>query len=676
MAEPYGNAVTATETRPTYQNPEDDIALLFAPWGPVADLLGEGYRPRRGQALMARLVKRAMDDGWHALIEAGTGSGKSFAYLIPVIWSGRKAFVSTANKTLQTQLWEKDLPALRRIAPRPFAAALLKGRSNYVCLLKLSETSRQPELLPPDDHRTVAGLLEQLEDVPSGDTETLRLHGEMKDSLVAGRHDCAGYQCPFYHNCYYEKAKAEAEEADVVVLNHALLAYNLALEQQFLSPRDAIIVDEAQELAHYVVNALRLSLEYTTVPGLINDPVVMRHVDERFRGRAVGSNHDLFRYLAQMAENITERRWTMEDELQPAMALVGHLQAIHRQLRRTYPPVKGEEESEDNARHQATLEWTAQLVNEITLLAQAAPHDQVRYCESWTGDAGGARPDDLRLQREPLDVAGFIREKLFDASKTVICTSATLTVNRRFDYFRRQFGTPHPAEGSIIEKRIPSPFDFPNQALLYTPLGLTPRYGDEEADYEAELTQEVEQLVRASQGRAFVLCTSTRRMRRLYDQLWPRLPYECLRQGLASRAELLETFKNHPDGAVLFATRSFWEGVDVPGEALSLVIIDKLPFAPHRDPVYQQRERLVREAGGNPFVDVSLPEATLMLKQGVGRLIRAETDRGVMAILDSRINTARYGRQMINSLPPARRTTRFQDVEEFFRDQGENENQR
>jgi ATP-dependent DNA helicase DinG len=173
-------------------------------------------------------------------------------------------------------------------------------------------------------------------------------------------------------------------------------------------------------------------------------------------------------------------------------------------------------------------------------------------------------------------------------------------------------------------------------------------------------------LVHTSQGRAFVLCTSTRRMRYLYDALWPRLPYECLRQGLASRAELLDAFRNHPEGAVLFATRSFWEGVDVVGDVLSLVIIDKLPFAPYRDPVYQRREQRVREAGGNPFLEVSLPEATLTLKQGVGRLIRTGTDRGVMAILDSRINTARYGRQMIASLPPARNTKRFEDVVAFF----------
>ncbi len=654
--------MTEPDSKPTYQNANDDIALLFAPWGPVAELLGESYRPRRGQALMARLVKRALDAGHPALIEAGTGSGKSFAYLIPLIWTGRKAFVSTANKTLQTQLWEKDLPELRKIAPQPFSAALLKGRSNYVCLLRLSEVSRQPQLLPLDDQNNVSTLLERLEEVPSGDTETLRLYGDLRDRVVAGRHDCPGHQCPFFHNCYYEQAKARAEEADIVVLNHALLAYNLALEQPMLSPRDVIVVDEAHELERYVVNALRLSLEYTTVPGLINEPVVTRNVNERLRGQAVQSNHDLFRQLGQIGESAEERRWMMNGELQPAMALVGHLQAVHRQLQRTYPPVKGDEENEENARHQATLEWTAQLINEIAQLAQVAPEDHVRYCESWTGDV---RPDDLMLHREPLEVADFIKETLFEATRTVICTSATLTVNRRFDYLRRQLGVPDGA----IERSIVSPFDFPRQALLYTPLGLTPQYGEGEEDYVEQLANEVERLVQASRGRAFVLCTSTRRMRHLYDALRPRLPLHCLRQGLASRAALLEEFRNRADGAVLFATRSFWEGVDIPGDALSLVIIDKLPFAPYRDPVYQRREQRVREAGGNPFMEVSLPEAALMLKQGVGRLIRTETDRGVMAILDSRIKTARYSPQIIASLPPARRTTRYEDVVTFFQGQ-------
>ena len=651
-----------TESKPVYENPDDDIALLFAPWGPVADLLGDGYSPRRGQALMARLVKRALDNKTHALIEAGTGSGKSFAYLMPLLWAGHKAFISTANKTLQTQLWEKDLPSLHRIVPRPFNAALLKGRGNYVCQLKLNELKRQPQLFAVDDATNLDAMMRRLKKTPSGDVEELRLHGDLREQVVAGRHDCAHYQCPSFYKCYYEKAKAEAEEADVIVVNHALLAYNLAMEQPFLTPREVIVVDEAHELEHYVINALRLSLEYATVPGLVNDPVVDRHVEAPLRAQAMQANNALFKELSEIAESVRERRWTMEGEIQPAMALMGHVQDIHRQLQRTYPPVKGDDESEENARHQATLEWAGELVGQIVLLAQITPDDQVRYCESWTGDS---RPDDLSLQQEPLDVADFLAENLFEATETVVCTSATLTVNNRFDYLRAQIGAPAPASGTI-ERSIESPFDFPNQALLYTPLGLKPEYGEGEQAYLEKLTDEVERLTLASRGRAFVLCTSTRRMRQLYEELWHRLPFNCLRQGLASRAELLEEFKDDPQGAVLFATRSFWEGVDVPGEALSLVIIDKLPFAPFRDPVYQQREQRVRAAGGNPFMDVALPEATLSLKQGVGRLIRAESDRGVMAILDSRINTARYGSNMIASLPPARRTTRFEDVVEFF----------
>ena len=655
--------MTEPDAKPTYQNPGDDIALLFAPWGPVACLLGEGYRPRRGQALMARLVKRAVDNAQHALIEAGTGSGKSFAYLIPLIWTRTKAFISTANKTLQTQLWEKDLPALGQIAPHPIGAALLKGRSNYVCLLKLEEVRRQPKLFAADAENSIGMLLDRLETVPSGDTESLRVYGDLREKVVAGRHDCAGYQCPFFHNCYYEQAKNAAEEADIVVLNHALLAYNLVLEQQFLSPRDVIIVDEAHELERYIVNALRLSLDYPTIPGLINDPVVTRNVPDRVRRQAVQANHELFQLLGEIGANAEERRWTMGGELQPAMALVGHLQKIHRQLQRTIPPAKSEEESEESAHHQAALEWTTGLINEVTQLAQTEPEDQVRYCETWTGEM---RPDDLSLQREPLDVAGFLTEKLFAATKTVICTSATLTVNQRFDYFRRQLGVPETVDDDVIERRIESPFDFPQQALLYTPLGLVPQFGEAEQAYIEHLTLEVQRLIEASKGRAFVLCTSNRRMRHLYDALWPILPFNCLRQGLGSRADLLEEFKNTAEGAVLFATRSFWEGVDIPGDALSLVIIDKLPFAPFRDPVIKRREERIREAGGNPFSQVSLPEAALILKQGVGRLIRAETDRGVMAILDSRINTARYGRLMIASLPPARHTTQFEDVLAFY----------
>ena len=311
-------------------------------------------------------------------------------------------------------------------------------------------------------------------------------------------------------------------------------------------------------------------------------------------------------------------------------------------------------------RHKTVIEWAAELESQLATFGKESPKDAIRYCEKGPGKSELAR---IVLCQEPAEVAGFLQETLWAATRTVVCTSATLATGQRFDYLRRQIGAP---QENVLQRIIDSPFDYPKQAMLYTPHGLIPDYGEGEQAYTQKLAGEVERLVTASRGRAFVLCTSMRRAEQLFEALEPRLPYTCYCQGAASRNELLDRFRDDPEGAVLFATKSFWEGVDIPGEALSLVIIDKLPFAPHRDPVIQHREQRIREAGGNPFNEAMLPEAILALKQGVGRLIRTESDRGVMAILDSRLNTKRYGLQMIASLPKARRTFRFEDVAAFF----------
>jgi ATP-dependent DNA helicase DinG len=634
-----------------------EVTQDFSADGPVARLLGERYRYRDGQVEMARLVRQALNDGRPALLEAGTGCGKSFAYLIPVIASGAPAFISTANKTLQTQLWEKDLPALRQIARRPFNAALLKGRSNYVCRLKLRDAGRQRQLPGLEDD--LVKLQARLGAVPTGDVEELRLFGELRDAVTAGEHDCLGRQCSMFHRCFYEKAKLRAEKADVVVINHAVLAYNLRMP--FITPRPVVVVDEAHELERYVVNALRLRLEYATVPQLVNDDVVMRHVPDDMRKEAIQINHELFRILSEQPPD-GERRWAVRDRLEHGLELAHRLNAIHGELLKAYPPVAGGGEgNEENARHQATVDWAAGLADQVQLLGQQPPEDQVRYCEETWDKAG---PDRIVLCQEPIDVAGFLREALFHPVRRVVCTGATLTVEQQFGYFRQQTGVP--VDGTI-ERVIDSPFDYPNQALLYTPGGLEPQYGVGEEDYVLRLGREVWRLLKASRGRAFVLCTSRRRMVQLYELISPHLEYTCYCQGEGlSRGELLELFQNDAGGAVLFATRSFWEGVDIPGEALSLVIIDKLPFAPQRDPVVEYRQQHIRDQGGNPFFEMTLPDAILALKQGVGRLIRNETDRGVVAILDSRVNTRRYGQQVIASLPRARRTRRIADVRAFF----------
>jgi len=642
----------------------EDIALVFAPSGPVAGLLGPRYRPRRGQARMARLVVHALEEEQHVLVEAGTGSGKSFAYLIPLIWSGRQAFVSTANKTLQNQLWEKDIPALREIAPRPFTAALLKGRSNYVCQIKVKELEQR--LVLPGYGPDMGELRARLDDVPSGDVEEMRLYGEQRQALTATREECLGERCPLYTDCYYEMARLWAEESDIVVLNHALLALNLMLDNPVLRPREIVVIDEAQEFHGYVVNALRNSLEYNLVPSFVNDQTVLGNSDDGLRGRTMSTNHDVFTILADEADSHSNRRWAAPLEVRGIKTLASQVNSIRGQLLNRYPPVPGEGERDaENARHQRATEWAGRLAGGIEALGKEVPPDEVRYCERTRGDSEQGR---VVLHQEPVDVAENLRQALWEATPTVICTTATLTVQGRFDYFRRQVGAP--PEG-ILQRIIDSPFDFGSQALLYTPQGLVPVYGPGEDKYLSNLAAEVERLVKASRGRAMVLCTSTRRAGQLFDELSGRLDYACYCQGMAPRNQLLDLFRDGisdegDEGAVLFATKSFWEGVDVPGEALSLVIIDKLPFAPHRDPVIQHRDQMVRDAGGNPFAQFMLPEAILALKQGVGRLIRSETDRGVMAILDSRVNTKRYGAQIIASLPRARRTLRFEDVEAFF----------
>jgi ATP-dependent DNA helicase DinG len=489
----------------------------------------------------------------------------------------------------------------------------------------------------------------------------MRLFGELRDALTVGWQDCLGPKCPRLGDCYYELARLWAEEADVVVLNHALLAYLLVLDTPFLQPRDAVIVDEAQEFEHYVVNALRLSLAYDQVPAFANDPVVLGNCDERARGRAVQSNHRLFTELARRIDHDGGRRVAAPQELPVALAVSSHLKALHGQLLKKYPPVPGAGEgNEDNLRHQRAMEWAAELAGGLGALGRAVPDNEVRYLERAWGGTEAAR---VSLHQEPVEVAEFLHTALWEATQTVVCTTATLAVNQRFDYFRRQAGVP---AGGVHQRIFDSPFDFSHQALLYTPQGLYPQYGEGEAAYVDALAAEVERLVNASRGRAFVLCTSTRRAHQLFDLLAPRLSYTSYSQGTAPRSELLDLFRQDAGGAVLFATKSFWEGVDVPGAALSLVIIDKLPFAPHYDPVVQHRQQRIRDAGGNPFYQYTLPEAILALKQGVGRLIRRETDRGVMAILDSRINTKRYGPQVIASLPRARRTLRFEDVQAFF----------
>lgn len=632
------------------------VAGIFQAGGEVAQLLGERYRPRQGQIAMAELVRNALNQQRHAVVEAGTGIGKSFAYLAPVIWSGARAVVSTSNKALMSQLWRQDLPDLQRIAPRPFSVALLKGRSNYLCNLRTVELLRQRGLpgLAGDVERVEQGLAA----VPSGDTEEMGLPFPLRQRLTVSHRECGGRKCPLFDECYYEQAKVAAAAADIIVTNHALLCYStLRSENKIVPVRPVLVVDEAHELPRYAITALSEGLEYETLAMLANHPLAREIVPDALRQAAMEHNGQFFAALLERQPQRWTERWDLQGEIQEGIRLGRSLDDLLQKVS-GYKPAPGE-----SAEHDALLRYAVEMVFTVRALSHPEPETYLRYCELAPG-SNRREQDRLSATYRPLDVAEPLSNDLFGVWPRIISTSATLSVADDLGWFRRQVGAP--AGGPVLARKIASPFNYQQQVLIYTPRGVEPAYEQGEEVYLRWLTGEVRRLVQASRGRAFVLCTSRRRMEQLYDALEAELPYPCYFQGGGLlRQELLEQFK--ADGnAVLFGTRSFWEGVDVPGDALSLVILDKIPFLPHQDPVQMREEQLVRSRGGNPFEELQLARAILTLRQGAGRLVRSESDRGVIALLDARIHTKQYGRRILAALPPGRQVLRIEDVEAFF----------
>jgi len=645
------------------------LDTVFAPGGPVANLLGARYRLREGQVRMAALVREALQTGQHAILEAGTGIGKSFAYLIPLLWSGTPGIVSTSNKALMNQLWDQDIPQLRGIAPRSFKAALLKGRSNYLCALRLERFHKQTWL--PGLREDLDRLETALQQEPSGDCERMALPNPLVARLTVSSRECEGQKCKAFKRCFYEHAKREAAGADLVVTNHALLCHNALLTENRLLPvRPVLVIDEAHQLVSYAINALTLLLEHDLFWRVINhkrtreaveDPNILDEAREAYENFFLAVARQRPRSQqgeAQDSEANLANKWALQGEFQEGLALWDALRQVQTELLRLT-------KNNDDGELDVLCKQSDDLVVTMDALARPEPEGHIRFCEL---DAGmtGYDPRAYHAQRRPLEVAEVLSNTLFKLWPRVICTSATLGVNHNLGWFRRQVGAPNSKPG-VLAETLSSPFDYARQMLVYTPPGLEPAYGDDEAVYAGNLADEVHRLVQASRGRALVLCTSRRRMTYLYEQLSPLLNarYPCYCQGELSQPEIITHFK--ADGnAIIFATRSFWEGIDIPGDALTLVILDKIPFLPIQDPVVQRHDWLIKKRGGNAFQELQLGSAILALRQGAGRLIRAETDRGVIALLDSRVLTRRYGRQIIRSLPEGCHTARFAAVEAFF----------
>ena len=642
-----------------------EIDAAFSPAGPLAAKL-PGYRPRAQQLAMAHAIARAIAGRERLVAEAGTGTGKTFAYLVPALLAGGKVIVSTGTKTLQDQLYERDLPLVRDALASPVTLALLTGRANYVCLHHLERTGREDRLPSRDDVRHLPKIVRWAQATERGDRAEL---GDVPDNasiwgaVTSTRDNCLGSNCGHYRDCFVMKARKDALDADVVVVNHHLFFADVMLRDEgiaeLLPACNTVILDEAHQLPD---TATTFFGEQTTAGQLAD---LARDAEVAAR-TTLSDVPDLPDAAADITPAIRKLRLAGGDlpaKLPRAAALArpGFTEALDA-LAAAIDRVATElghyaERSEDLASVASRADEIARRVAHWRDAGDAPDESGERWIR-WLD----VTPHGFQLHASPLSVAGLFRRQLDASARAWIFTSATLAVGGDFSHYTRALGLDDAATGAWE-----SPFDYGTQALLYVPRGLpepnTPAHT--EAVIDAVLP-----VLEASRGRAFLLFTTLRALARAKERLVDALPAigidgPLLVQGESSKTELLERFRR-AGNAVLLGSASFWEGVDVAGDALSVVVIDKLPFAPPDDPLLAARLKALADDGGNPFRDWQIPQAAISLKQGAGRLIRTETDRGVLVIGDPRLVDKPYGKTLWRSLPPMRRTREIDDVREFF----------
>ena len=643
----------------TAADPDAALAAAFAPDGPLSRAIPD-YRPREQQREMAARVAHAMRERGVLLAEAGTGTGKTVAYLVPALLFGGKVVVSTGTKTLQDQLFHRDLPAVRKALGLPVTVALLKGRANYVCAHHLERNLEDGRFATRDaagDLQTIARFAAQTR---SGDKAELARVSEDSPAwplATSTRDNCLGGKCRHFSGCFVMKARRDALAADVVVVNHHLFFADVMLRDEgmaeLLPSCNTVILDEAHQLPETATAFFGETLSTGQVLDLGRDTVAesaaeardVRELPELAR-RAEKAARDL-----RLAVGLKETRVPASEMAGNAefAAALAELRGALGKVARALAAVAERGEGLANCSRRAT-----ELAARLDRWADDARDDLVRWLEAYTHA--------LALHMTPLEVAAAFRRQLEERPRAWILTSATLAAGGDFGHYQRQLGLEQ-ADTASWE----SPFDYSANALLYLPRGLpepnTPAHTDAVVDTALPV-------LAASGGRAFLLFTTRRAMRHARDRLETGLRQLGLRvpvlvQGDGSRTELLERFRRLGN-AVLVGSQSFWEGVDVRGEALSVVVIDKLPFAPPDDPVLAARLAHLRAHGRNPFFDFQLPQAAIALKQGAGRLIRDEHDRGVFMLCDPRVIAKPYGRTLLESLPPMKRTRDLADVRAFF----------
>src|SRR5215469_14197972 len=623
--------------------------------GRIAAALSE-YEHRAAQTAMAKLVHRGLLEQMHVLVEAGTGTGKSFGYLVPALLSGQRVVVSTATLALQDQLINKDIPLLLRALDSNALVVQLKGRSNYICRDRLETMRRQLVLARSVEEvaifdwadRTETGDRAELEFVPSA-----RLWAD----LDTDADDCIMEACDFFgpERCHHMRAREEARYANIIVVNHALFFLDLAMGGGLIPPYDYAVLDEAHQVDQWATAAFSSSISRASVGRLLRKIQRQYVFDERLAHELGESADDLSAALARGSPN----RYKL-DRNPHALELMDPLQ---RALYRTENWL--EERWKKNARFPTLDEQILERKRDLltrAVVAQTQTIERLRLAsEDWIcwAERVGEPRDSYAALCAPVAVAPLLRDLLFEKARSVVMTSATIAVGGDFSYLRRQVGlSTSPADELVVD----SPFDYQSQAMLYLPeRHLDPR----DPRFAHDAAPVIADILDSTNGRAFVPFTSNAVLRAVADLIMPRLPFRCRTQGDAPKGRLLEWFRAESN-PVLFATSSFWEGVDVVGETLSCVIIDRLPFPPPDDPIIAARSMLLEESGVDPFEALMVPAAIVRLKQGLGRLIRSRSDRGLMCILDGRLQTKAYGRRIMQALPPARRVHSLGDVRAFL----------
>jgi ATP-dependent DNA helicase DinG len=643
----------------------EELEQMLGPAGAIA-ANHPLYEHRPGQILMAQAIADAIEQNQHLCVEAGTGTGKTLAYLLPVIFSNKRVIVSTATKNLQEQLFSKDIPFLEKAQGRKLSICYMKGRSNYLCWNRLEEIEGQPYLFSPHDPEYLKLIKIWVQKTQTGDRAELT---ELPEDFMLWRHldarreTCTGQKCRNFETCFVTKVRQKALESDVIIVNHHLFFADLALRQgdfgSVLPDYSVVVFDEAHELEDVATQYLGVMVSNYRIEELIrdaNEALVKTGASSSFLmdqlGKLAERSREFFTCFQRKEGRFVLLPLGTGNGIRRGPNSNDNLSDSYRALRLELHVVRTalNNISIQSDQIEAIARRSLEIEDELDQILESDSRDQVYWCEN--------RGRGVFLWASPIHIAGFLQDRLFSQVNSAILTSATLATGGNFSFIKSRLGLEEACE--LI---VPSHFDFATQAILYVPRNIPePR----EEGWVRHACSELETILEASDGRAFVLFTSYAQMDQVYQSLKSRLRFPMLIQGEKSKSGLLESFRNTPN-AVLFATSSFWQGVDVQGEQLSCVVIDKLPFSVPSDPVVAARIAQINESGGNAFYEYQIPTATILLKQGMGRLIRSKTDRGILALLDKRMITKSYGRVFLQSLPPAPLTHDSDKISNFMR---------